>query len=284
MSNRRISRRLKRIPGNVAAIIVLLVVLIVVLFPIFIVWINSFKTEAEIANFGPLSFPKSIDFSVLRSAWIKGSFGIKFWNSLVISGLVTGISVIVSIFNGYVLGIGRIRRASLVLFYFLFGMMIPVESIIYPLYYFLRVIGLYDTRLAVALVISSMDLAFGTYFMTSVFRAFPKSYVEAAKIDGCSNLVLLSRIVVPLNLPALFAIMVFFFIWSWNDMFISLIFIVSSVKYPMPLGLLFFSGEWVRYASLTAAGATIVSIPSIIYFVIFQRNLVKGITAGGMVE
>lgn len=92
--------------------------------------------------------------------------------------------------------------------------MLPQEVLAFPLYYFFKLFGLYDTRLAVILTFAVLHSAFGTYLLTSVFSAFTRELIEAAMIDGCNKVQLLFKIVVPLRMPSLSVLFVFFFIWT----------------------------------------------------------------------
>ena len=168
------------------------------------------------------------------------------------------------------------------LMFFLIAMMLPGESLIYPVYYMFQVVKLYNTRLAVILCMTAAHLSFGTYLLSTVMGEFPRDFVDAAQIDGAGKLYVLWNIVIPLVMPTLSVLFVFFFIWTWNDFFLALIMLVSEKIQTLPLGVLHMTGQYRSTITLQSAGAFVLSLPCIIFFLIFQRTLTKGVMASGL--
>ncbi len=250
------------------------------LFPFFMIAINSFKTETEYLANGPFSLPESLNLGALRETWVKTDYSTKLVNSLVISVGTAVLAVFLSLFNAFAIGIGKIKGRTFYLLFFLMAMTLPVESLVYPLYYLFKQIGLYNSRLGVIIVTAALHTAFGTYLLTSVFRSFNKDLLESARLDGCNKLQLLFKIIVPLNMPTLSVLFVFFFIWTWNDFFLPLIFLISNANQTVPIAMALARGERGMVITTQSAAAFLGVVPALLFFILFQRTLTKGIMAG----
>lgn len=276
------ARRLNFLPGKALALTGLIVLLVIMLFPFFIVAINAIKSPVEYANNGPMSLPQGIYVQGLIDFWNRVDFTNKLVNSTVISLTVAILGVALSLFNAFALGIGRVRGRVWFLVFFLMANTLPQESLAYPLYYFAKFLGIYNSQFAVILVFTVIQSAFGTYLLTSVFSAFPREINEAALIDGCSKTQLLFRIVMPISMPTLSVLFVFFFIWTWNEFFLPMILLVSTSKQTVPLAIAVLQGQHNMDATTSSASALLGLLPCLVFFVLFQRTLTKGITAGSI--
>jgi raffinose/stachyose/melibiose transport system permease protein len=127
-----------------------------------------------------------------------------------------------------------------------------------------------------------LNSAFGTYLLASVFTTFPRELTEAALIDGANKLQLLWRIVVPVSAPSLAVLFVFFFIWTWNEFFLPLIFLISNSNQTVPLAIALARGERGMVITTQSAAALLGVLPCIIFFFLFQRTLARGVTAGAV--
>lgn len=264
------------------SLIALMVLLLIMLFPFALIAINSFKTQAEYFANGPFSLPQSLNWDNIGEMWGKMKYMNKFLNSFVISISAALLAIGLSLFNAFALGIGKVKGRALFLVFFILGITLPREAIVYPLYYFFKLVGIYNTRLSVILIFAVLNSAFGTYLLTSVFGTFTQELIEAAMIDGCNKVRLLFSIVVPLSIPVLSVLFVFFFIWTWNAFFLPLIFLISSAKYTVPLAVALTEGEYNTVITTQSAGALLGILPCILFFIIFQRTLTKGITLGSI--
>jgi raffinose/stachyose/melibiose transport system permease protein len=267
---------------KVFSLIALIVLLILMLFPILMVALNSFKTEEEYFNSSPLSLPNQFSLDNVEAVWERLDYTTKLKNSFFISLTTAILGIGISLFNGFALGIGQIKGKAFFLVFFILAITLPQEVLVYPLYYMFKEVGLYDSRISIVLIFAVLHSAFGTYLLTSVFNAFPKELVEAAWIDGCNKLQLLFRVVVPLSLPSLSVLFVFFFIWTWNEFFLPLIFLISNDNQTVPLAVAMFSGERGAAATFQSTASLLGILPCIIFFVLFQRTLSKGITVGSI--
>jgi raffinose/stachyose/melibiose transport system permease protein len=263
-------------------LVLLAIFLLLMLMPFLLVTINSVKTEPEFAQFGPLSLPHSINLTSLENFWARADFSRALFNSTFISLSVAILAAMLSLLNAFSLGIGRVKGRAWLLVFFLMANFLPQEALAYPLYYFAKYLHIYDTPYAVILVLTVIQSAFGTYLLSSVFSSFPREILEAAMMDGANKMNLLWDIVAPLSLPTLSVLFVFFFIWTWNEFFLPLILLPSNPNMTVPLALAINQGQYGVNITAQSASGLLGILPCFIFFLIFQRTLTKGITAGGI--
>jgi raffinose/stachyose/melibiose transport system permease protein len=268
--------------GKYLSLIALIVLLLIMLFPFAIVTINAFKTPTEYSNNGPLSLPQGLYVGGIVNFWNRVDFTNKLVNSAVISISVAVLGVGLSLFNAFALGIGKVKGRVLLLIFFIMANFLPQEALAYPLYYFAKLLKIYDRQIAVILIFTVIQSAFGTYLLTSVFSAFPREVLEAAWMDGCNKVNLLFRIVVPINMPSLSVLFTFFFIWTWNEFFLPLIMLISNSRQTVPIAISVLQGQHLMDATQSASSALLGILPCIIFFILFQRTLTRGITAGSI--
>jgi raffinose/stachyose/melibiose transport system permease protein len=272
----------RRNPISYAVLIGLFILLLVVVAPLLVVVINAVKSPADYAGHGPLSFPHHLYFKGIVDFWNRVDFGEKLWNSFISSLAVAVLGVLLSILNAYALGIGRVRGRVYFLVFFLVANLLPQEALIYPLYYISKQLGLYDNLLSIVIIFTVIQSAFGTYLLTSVYTEFPTELLEAASIDGAGKWRILWRIVVPVSRPTLGVLFTFFFIWTWNEFLLPLVFLISNDKQTVPVALGVLQGDRLMDATTTSASALIGILPAVLFFVIFQRTLTRGIAAGAI--
>lgn len=278
MASRRIISRV----GKYVSLVGLGALLFGMLFPLVLIALTSFKTENEYYANGPMALPQSPNIDILVYAWKSTDYPRLLRNSAIISISTALLAVVLSLLNAFALGIGKVRGRSLMLLFFMLAMTLPGEALVYPLYYFFKLVKLYDNPLAVILISSALSASFGTYLLTSVFSAFDREIIEAAMIDGCNKVQVLFRIVTPLSLPSLSVLFVFFFVGTWNDFFLPLILLISSRNYTVPVAMALARAERNVVVTIQSAAALLGILPCIIFFIIFQRTLTRGVTAGSI--
>ncbi len=267
---------------KILAAVLLAVLLVVMLFPFWVVAINAFKTPSDYATNGPMALPSAFVLDGLTAFWQRVDFTNKLANSLIISLSVAVFGVILSLLNAFALGIGRIRGSVWILVFFVIANTLPHESLAYPLYYFTKALGIYDTKFAVILVFTVIQAAFGTFLLSNVFRAFPRELVEAAVVDGAGKTRLLWSVVAPMSKPTLSVLFTFFFIWTWNEFFLPLILLVSNANQTVPIAISVTQGQHNMDVTTASASALLGLLPCFVFFILFQRTLTKGITAGSI--
>ena len=276
----------RRVTRRTAADWVLLVGIAVVAFliavPFLIILVNSFKSPSDYASSGPLSLPRALYFDGIAKFWNYVDFPLKLWNSFFISAVVAVLAVIVSILNAFAIGIGRVRGRTWIIVLFLLANTVPQEALLYPLYYMFKQVNLYDTTWAVIIIFTVIQSAFGTYLLSSVFGTFPLQVLEAAALDGASRWQILWRVIVPISRPTLSVMLIFFFIWTWNEFLIPLTFLISNDNQTVPVAISLLQGDKIMDVTTTSASALLGLLPTLVFFLIFQRTLARGITAGAV--
>lgn len=254
----------------------------IVLVPFYLIVVNAFKSPIDYATSGPFALPQALDFTGIQNFWERVNFPQKVSNSIFISGLVAVLAVLISMFNAFAIGIGRVRGRTWIVLLFLLANLLPQEALLYPLYYMFKEVGLYDNVWSVIIVFTVIQAAFGTYLLSSVYGTFPKEVLEAASIDGASRWQILWRVVFPISRPTLSVLLIFFFIWTWNEFLIPLTFLASNDNQTVPVAISVLQGDRLMDVTTTAGSALLGIIPTIIFFLIFQRTLTRGITAGAV--
>ncbi|WP_413782925.1 carbohydrate ABC transporter permease [Microbacterium sp. YJN-G] len=255
---------------------------LLVLVPFYLVLVNSFKSPVDYATSGPLALPRELDLTGLVAFWERVNFPQKVWNSVLISGVVAVLAVLISMLNAFAIGIGRVRGRSWIVLLFLLANLLPQEALLYPLYYMFKNVGLYDSVWSVIIVFTVIQAAFGTYLLSSVYGTFPKEVLEAASLDGASRWQILWRVVFPISRPTLSVLLIFFFIWTWNEFLLPLTFLASNANQTVPVAISVLQGDRLMDVTTTSASALLGIIPTLIFFLIFQRTLTRGITAGAV--
>jgi raffinose/stachyose/melibiose transport system permease protein len=264
------------------AFILLAAVTLLILSPFVIVAINAFKTPSDYATNGPLALPTVWSLDSLATFWERVDFTGKLWNSLLISTLVAVGGVFFALLNAFALGIGRIKGRLWFLVLFILANTLPQETLAYPIYYFAKALHIYGSSISVILVFIVIQGAFGTYLLSSVFSAFPREMIEAAQVDGANKSTLLWKIVAPVSVPTLSVLFTFFFIWTWNEFFLPLILLPSNAAQTVPIAISVTQGQHNMDATMASASALLGLLPCLIFFLLFQRTLTRGVTAGSI--
>lgn len=270
--------------------IAVLVLVAVVLSPYLWLFISSISTKADLTKV-PLSFfpPKPTFESYSRL--FRGGVGVTdaasqfkraVLNSLAVALVVTFISVFVGSLAAYSLTRFRFKGRDLLNFLVIIPQLLPPITLIIPLYLIIRGLGLLDTKLALVLTYNSFVLPLVVWLMIGHFRSVPVELEEAARIDGCSRIGVLFRIILPLVSPGIAATSIFAFIIAWNEFFYALIF--SSTLSSKTLSVLVeeFSSKFGEDYVLMSAGGVLASLPPVVLALVFQRYIVQGLTAGAV--
>ncbi|GAA4846467.1 carbohydrate ABC transporter permease [Luteimicrobium xylanilyticum] len=278
---RRGARSRRGISGWVVLAVVVACALLM-LFPFWIALVNGFKTSEDYISGSPLTLPSHLSFQAVVDFWKGVDFGQKLVNSVVISGCVAVAGVALSLLSAFAIGIGRIRGRIWILAIFMVAFTIPQEALVYPLFVLTRDLDLYDTRLGVIIISAVLQSAFGTYMLASVLGAFPSEVLEAARLDGASRFQVLRHIVLPLTRPTLGVLLTFFFIWTWNDFFLPLILLPSASNQTVSVSLGALSGQYTSDPTALAAASLVGILPALVFFLLFQRTLMRGVNLGAV--
>jgi raffinose/stachyose/melibiose transport system permease protein len=231
------------------------------------------------ASFGSFD---GVHLGNFKTAWEEGNFGSYLRSSTIVAVAVVVSAGFLSILSGYAFGMMRFRGSQVLFYVFLFGLTVPTEAVIVPLYYDMRDLGLTDTYWALILPQVASSVAFGTFWMRAFFRGVPRSLVEAARIDGASSWFTLWRVLLPLARPAVLTMTVLLFMWTWNEFLLALVMVTDEGLRTAPLGLSFFVGRNTSNLTLLAAGSVIVATPVVVLYVFLQRHFIRGTLSGAV--
>lgn len=269
----------KTISIIVHAILILFVFVSVL--PIFWMWMAAVKPFDPSVN-NPFAFPTSVTFEYIKEAWTTGRMGRYMKNSIMVAIPRVTIVLLLASMAGYAFGKLKWKGRNGIFTFMLIGMMIPINAMIIPLYYNIQRLGMINSLQAMILPYFGLSMPFACFMMRSFFRELPDELVESATIDGAGKFKTWMYVMLPLTKPALTSLLIFEFMWSWNDYLIPMLMVYDDRFRTLPLGLMYFQGEYTMNTSLVAAGVTICTVPILIVYTIFQRSFVNGITAGAV--
>lgn len=261
---------------------VVFIIALVWLFPLWMAVANSVKTPKDFLLHGPLTVPHHLYWSNIKTFWSDVDFPQKLLNSTLISLFVAIFGVTLSFLTAFAIGIGRIKGRFWVLGIFMVAFTVPQESLVFPLFRLSMATHLYNSIWAIIIIFSVIYSAFGTYMLSVVLSAFPPEILEAAKVDGASPLRILLNVVLPIVRPTMFALGTFFFVWVWNEYLIPLILLADNANQTVSVSLGVTSGEYTSDPTTLAAAALLGILPSVIFYLIFQRTLSRGVTLGAV--
>ncbi len=251
------------------------------LIPLYSLFVTSFKTIAEVSK-SPVALPHSWSFQFYIESWTKGNMSKYFLNSLIISVIAVIVVVIFSSLAAY--GITKVKFFGHSFFYFflLSGLFIPAQILIIPLFHLMSKTHLLNTFYGIILLYAAYALPFCVFLFCGFFKGIPEEISEAAKTDGCSELGIYLRIIMPLSKPVIATIVVLQFMWFWNEYIFALVFLNKPDVKTISLGLSQFEAAYVVNFSNLASGIIISIIPIVIIYIAFRRFFVKGLTAGAI--
>lgn len=204
------------------------------------------------------------------------------WSSVVLVIMVVPAALVLSTLAAYGLEVLRVPGRALALGLMLFGLTIPFEGLIWPLYYMMRTWGLHNTQVAIALPLIALYLPFGILWMRAHFQGVPKEIDEAASIDGAGSWRALRLVHAPLAKAALSTLTVLFSLWTWNQFIIALVMMDDPLKRTVAGALGAFQGEHGTDIVLLSAGALLIMAPTIAVFLIFQKQFVAALLQGSV--
>jgi N-acetylglucosamine transport system permease protein len=256
---------------------------LLVIFPMGWVVASSLKTDQEIFM-SPWQMPAQPMFENFARAWGKANIGLYFANSLLVILPSIFFTLLFSAMAGYVLARYTFPGNRLIFYGFLGGMLFPVMLALVPLFFLLQSFTIIDTRFGLVLVYIAYSLPFTVFFMTGFLKTLPTEILEAATIDGANSFQLFFLIVLPLAQNGLVSMGIFNFLGMWNQYILPLVLLTSSGKYMLSQGLAFLAHQQ-RYQSDWSglfAAIVIVMLPTLIVYVIFQNQIQRGLTVGGL--
>ena len=272
-----------RLFGTFTKYLVLGVFALLVLYPLLLIVSTSLKDPLDVTA-DPFTLFSSFNPINFLDAWTLGGFAGFFWNTVIITGLTLIGVVAFSVLAGYALARFSFPGKNVVFLVFILGLMIPFFSVMIPLFYELKALNLLGTKAAVILPamagVTGFGIPLGVFLMRSFFLDLPEDLADAARVDGCGELGVFWRVMLPLSAPGVAVLAVLTFFQTWNVFILPLLYMPGSENQTLATGLYLFASGRTAETELAAAGSLIMVLPVVIFFLIFQRQFVKGLTAG----
>jgi arabinosaccharide transport system permease protein len=252
-------------------------------FPFYALLLASLKPSTELLRYG-LNLrlqPELLSFKNYAYLFTEGKIYFTwYWNSIVITVIFTALSLLLSSMVGYGLAVYRFIGQNFLFILVLFVMMVPVEIIILPLYELLISLKLINTNAGV--ILPFVVTPFAIFFFRQYATGLSKEFLDAGRIDGCTEFGIFFRIIVPLMKPAFGAMAILQALGSWNNFLWPLIVMRTEEKFTLPIGLSALLTPYGNNYDMLISGSILSVVPVIILFVLFQRYFISGLTVGGV--
>ncbi len=271
----------RRSLGNAMRYVLLVIVAAIVLVPLVVAVVGGFRTNQDLQA-QPIGWPDPFIFSNYTDIIASGPFWRKVFNSVVIMLLTTAIALSLSSSAAFVFARMRFRGREALFNFFVLGLLFPLPVAILPLYLLLRSLGMVDSLWGVIMPQVAFSLPFNILLLRSFFVAVPQDLEDAAYVDGATPLEFLLRILLPLVRPALAAVAVIAMVGSWNNFFLPLVVLNSERNYTLPLGVQQFQGQYLTDWARVLAYVTLALVPAVAFYLVAERHIVAGLTAGSV--
>jgi ABC-type glycerol-3-phosphate transport system permease component len=250
-------------------------------FPLLFMLQAAFRTQLDWAN-AKIGLPTTFSLDAFVRAWVQASIGTYFVNSLIVTLGAVLLSVFLATTAGFAFSTIRWKGRTFTYFFILSWMAIPPLLMMVPIYVEMSDLGLIDTYWSVILLYSALNLPFNMYLMTAFFRAVPVELVEAARVDGASVHTIFRRVMLPLSVPALATLVIFNALYVWNEFVFALLLLHDDSVRTLTVGVNQLVGKFFFDYPALLAGMLITSLPMVAVYLVFQKYLVRAISAGAL--
>jgi raffinose/stachyose/melibiose transport system permease protein len=268
---------------SIAAHAVLITYTIIALFPVLVILVNSFKSRTAIFR-EPLSLPNSETFSLIgyQTVFAQGNFFLYFQNSVIVTLMSLFCVLLFGAMAAFALAEYRFKGNSLIGLYLALGIMIPIRLGTVAILQLMVASGLVNTLVALVLVYTAQGLPVAVFILSEFMRQVSDDLKNAGRIDGLSEYRIFFRLVLPLVRPAMATVAVFTLIPIWNDLWFPLILAPAEETKTLTLGSQVFIGQFVTNWNAVLASLSLAILPALVLYLIFSRQLIRGITSGAI--
>jgi sn-glycerol 3-phosphate transport system permease protein len=272
--------RTRRVLGQTLRYLLLTVLAVVVLFPLYMTVVNSLLSTSQIQARPPSFFPTDPQWDSYREAWNGGNMSRYLVNSTIVTVIITAGQVITAILAGYAFAFLEFPLKRTLFLVFLSTLMIPFEITIVTNLATINHLGWYDSYQGLS--VPFLATGFGAFLLRQAFLQVPRDLQDAASLDGYGHWKFMTRVAVPLARPAVGALTVFAFLGAWNQYLWPLL-VTKDDKYrTVQIGLKQLRATSLDQLNVTFAGVVIAALPLVILLLLFQKQLVRGLTAGAV--
>lgn len=229
-----------------------------------------------------LEWPADPQWGNFVEAFKVANMAVLLGSSTFILVAVVPIALIISTMAAFAITVLKMPGSRFLLVLFIFGLTLPFGGIIIPLYFLEKSIGIYNTRLAIVLPLIGLYMPFAVYWMRSHFVNVPPELTEAARIDGATTWDLFRRVHIPLALPPLVSLGILMSVWTWNQFLLALVLVEDPSQRTMAGALGAFQGHYATNVPLLCAGTILILVPTLIIFLLFQRQIITALIQGAV--
>ena len=252
------------------------------LIPVFFLFLTSLKSNGDLFGNPLYALPEEFKWGNFVEAWEEGNLGMYMKNSLIISVIKVPLGIFIAALAAFGLTRLNFKWEKPMYIFIILGMTIPFQACLVPLVIMLNKVNLMDTHVGLILIYIGFGIPFATLILYGFFKGIPNELDEAARIDGCSDLLLFLRIILPVALPAISTLIILDFLATWNEFLLAQIFLTSDNLKTITTGIMSFKGEYSTNYPLMMSGVLLSVLPVLLVYIIFQKHFVNGF--GGAVK
>ncbi|MBR1583493.1 MAG: carbohydrate ABC transporter permease [Spirochaetales bacterium] len=271
----------KRRVGMVLTYALLILFAILAIAPLLWLAMNSFKTSQEY-QMNRLGFPKTFFWQNYPQAWTRGHFGIYIINSVIYTAITTVAILALSFMSGFAFSKINNRNTKWIYGSYVVGILMTLQSIMIPLFIVINQVGLYDTKLGVLIPYIGIGLPMGIYLATEFMKSIPNALVESARLDGAHYGRIFISIMAPMAAPVGTTIAILQISGTWNEFMLINMLTSSTKNKSLPVGIQSFAGSLSTDYGKLFASLMIGLIPMLIFYIIFRKEITKGVSAGAV--
>jgi len=249
--------------------------------PFLWVAVLSLRTTPEILK-NPYRWPRQLHWEKFVKAWTSSSYGLYFWNSVLVVVSAVIIVVVIGAMSAHCLARYRFRGSRATRFLLLSGMMLPPQMLILSLFQMMFQYGLYNSLAGLTIVYVATQLPMTVYILEGFFAQIPQDLFDAARLDGYTDFETFWQIALPIGLPAILTAATLNFIILWNEFLYAVVLLTDNSKRTLPLGIMHFMGGHQINIGMIATGLMIAALPVALLYGLFSDAMIKGMTAGAL--
>jgi raffinose/stachyose/melibiose transport system permease protein len=254
------------------------------LYPLVWMLFYSFKNNEEIFVSNPFGFPKVLRFENYINAWSQYDVPVYFLNSVIVASATVVITIVLAMMFAYATSRMKWRGRNFARTFVALGMFIPVQAVLIPVTRVVQDLGLSGSHWALIVPYTAFNLAFATLVFYGFFVGLPVELEEAACIDGANIFQTFFFVIVPTVKPAIATLGIFTFLNAWNEFILANVLVLDKSLKTLPLGILFFQGQFTTDWGAMGATMVIASLPTVLVYTVFSNQVEKAVTVGGAVK
>lgn len=267
--------------GKVVTYTVLIIFTVLAIYPLAWLFMNSFKTTTEF-QLNKLGLPGNPTFINYKDAWVRGKFGTLIFNSVFYTGITTIAVIVFSFMASFAFAKIPSKATKVLHGSFVIGLLLTLQCIMVPLFLLVNWSGLYNTRLGVLIPYMGISMPMGIYLGTEFIKSIPDSLIESARIDGAKYVKIFLSIVLPMSKPVAVTLAIMTVTGIWNEFMLINILTSSDAIKSLPVGIQRFAGTLSSDYGKQFASLVIGLVPMLAFYLVFRKEITKGVAAGAV--